>query len=313
MIAKSKFKYLPSEKFLEIKEKIIRWKKFLSYYENGSYNIKEIRKNALIAAKNIKNNTPGNVFKFSNSRLEWVRESSQNSKVNILYIHGGGFIAGSLDNHRPFAKILSKKLNANVLMVDYPLAPENKYPTQLNEVLKSFEFMKENSSKFFFNGILGDSAGANLGLAAILELNKNQRLKPDFGIFLSGFFDLCLKNTSIEENKIKDFVLTREFLEFCVKSYSGEGKKLKKSSLSPVYGDFNSSCDLFFQVGTEEILMEDSINCHNKAVESNVDSTLSIWPLMMHSFQSYYSCFPEADFAIRELSAFIEKSISKPG
>lgn len=307
------FGYKPSEKFFRIREKIIRWKKFISYYENDSCKIEEIRKNALKAAKSIKNNTPGNIFKISQSNLEWVRECNSDSKVNILYIHGGGFIAGSLDNHRPFAKVLSGELNAGILMIDYPLAPENKYPVQLDEVKKSFIFMKENSPKNSVNGILGDSAGANIGLSAILNLSENEKTKPDFGVFLSGFFDLALQGRSIKEKADLDFVLKPEFLKFCADCYAGEDNSLKNPQISPLYGDFSSCCSLFFQVGTSEILMDDSLRCHRAALEKGVSSTLSLWPEMMHSFQSYYPYFPESIFAVREIGHFIKDSIPKPG
>lgn len=309
----NRFRYEPSEKFFKVKEKIIRWKNFISYFENDSYKVEEIRKNALKAAKAIKNNTPGNIFKLSNSNLEWVRNCSPTSRVNILYIHGGGFVAGSLDNHRPFAKVLSKELDANILMLDYPLAPENKYPVQLYDALKSFVFMKENSSKNFFNGILGDSAGANIGLAAILHLIQIEKVKPDFGIFLSGFFDLSLESKSVKEKSNSDFVLNPGFLNFCAKAYAGEGADLKTPFLSPLYCEFKSCCDLFFQSGTCEILMDDSVRCHKKALNNGVNSTLSLWPEMMHSFQSYYPYFPESIFAVREIGGFIKKCVFKPG
>ncbi|MCB9480589.1 MAG: alpha/beta hydrolase [Desulfobacteraceae bacterium] len=314
MIFNPEFTYYPSDKFYKIREKIIRWKKFISYYEDDTYKITEVRKNALKAAKSIKNNIQGETFKLSDSTLEWVRQCSTDSNINILYIHGGGFIAGSLDNHRPFAKILSRELNANILMIDYPLAPENKYPVQLVNTIEAFRYMKDISSENTFNGIIGDSAGGNIGLSALLSIaNDNLNYRPDFGIFLSGFFDLSLSSASIDYNKKNDFVLKPDFLEFCADSYAGYTKDMVNPLISPVYGDFSLSCDLFFQVGSSEILLDDSVRCHKIALKNNVNSYISIWPEMMHSFQSYYPHFPESVFSVKEIGYFIRKCISKPG
>ncbi|MDY0361642.1 MAG: alpha/beta hydrolase [Desulforegulaceae bacterium] len=314
MIFNSKFSYKPSAEFYKIKEKILRWKKYINYYEDDNYQIDEVRKNALKAAKSIKNNIPGQIFSISDSKLEWIRQCSSNSIVNILYIHGGGFIAGSLDNHRPFAKILSTELDANILMIDYPLSPENKFPLQLLNAVEAFKFMKNSTPEFYYNGIMGDSAGANIGLSLILSsLSQEADYKPDFGIFMSGLFDLSFESHSLEYNKKNDFVLKPEFLHFCTNSYVNKCVEKKNPLLSPVYANYNQCCDLFFQVGSHEILLDDSIRCHNKALESNVNSILSIWPGMMHSFQSYYPYFPESVFAVREIGYFVKKTISKPG
>lgn len=167
--------------------------------------------------------------------------------------------------------------------------------------------MKNISSDKTLNGIIGDSAGANIGLSAILSIiKKNPACKPDFGIFLSGFFDLSLDSPSIKYNKNKDFVLKPEFLKFCANSYIGESTNKKNPDVSPVYADFSGCCDLFFQTGSAEILMDDSIRCHKNALKNNVKSYISIWPEMMHSFQSYYPYFPESVYALKEIGFFIK-------
>ena len=301
-----------SSKFYELREEIINWNKFLTAFQDGEYNISEARENARKAALLISGNTPGKQLNVSGATLEWVRNCNPSSNLYIFYIHGGGFIAGSLDNHRPFAKQLSKKLNANILMADYPLAPEFPYPKPLISCFEGLKFFLESAEQSSVLGLMGDSAGANLCLASMLKLRDENFFRlPDFAVFLSGFFDLSMNSPSIFEKKDEDIVLTPEFIKLSSRSYAGE-ENLQTPYISPVYGNLSGLPDLFFQVGSSEILLDDSIRCHNRAVSFDVNSKISIWPEMMHSFQCYHKCIPEALKAMEEINGFIESITYKP-
>jgi acetyl esterase/lipase len=304
--------YVPSKEFLNIKKRIIEWNRQLKIYQGESYDINEVRKNALTAALTIKDNIPGKQINISGSVLEWVENCDPDTNIDILYIHGGGFITGSLDNHRPFAKILSKQLNARILMAGYPLSPENRFPEALNSCTTIWKYMDDNCSSSSFKGILGDSAGANLALASIMKLNNDKyKNLPFFGIFLSGFFDLSFNQSDIYEKKDDDIVLQPQLLKLSVDSYAS-GMDLKNPYISPVYGDFDFSVNLFFQVGTDEILFNDSKRCFERAKSFNASCDISVWPGMIHSFQSYFECMPESYFALKEIKLFIDQLISKP-
>lgn len=296
----------PSKEFLGLREQIINWNRVLKAYEgDAGYNLAEVRKNAKKLAFSIPDNDCGEQLKVCDSTLEWIKREGF-SDTKILYVHGGGFIAGSLDNHRPFARELSKRLNADILMVGYPLAPESPFPVAFLNCVEAYRYFagcfEDKKNRL---GIIGDSAGANLALSAMLKLRdeKFSRL-PDFAVFMSGFFDLSLKSRSLFEKKDDDIVLSLDFLELCTKYYLKE-KNPGNKYISPVNADFKGLGKLLFQVGSNELLLDDSIRCHKKALLSGVESKLSIWPEMIHSFQSYYRCIPEANRAITEINEFL--------
>lgn len=306
MVFNTAWKYQPSDEFLNIREKIINWNKMLKAYEGNEFDIESARENAMYAAQAVENNFPGKQYTICDSILELVKECESESDLCLLYIHGGGFIAGSLDNHRPFAKILSKHLNAHILMIDYPLAPENPFPIPFHNCVEAYKFLNEFlDQEYSRKGIIGDSAGANLALSTSLKLRDENYPLPDFCILMSGFFDLSLNNLSVLKNKEIDIVLRPDFLQLSTISYAGTDN-VYNPYISPIFGNFSNLCPLFFQVGSSEMLLDDTLKCHKKALESGVNSYISVWPEMIHSFQSYYNCIPESRYAIEEVKYFIE-------
>lgn len=71
-------------------------------------------------------------------KVEWIthERNAQHTKLPIgVYFHGGGFVAGSLHSHRDMAAMLCDQANATLLMVDYRLAPEHRFPAGLDDAL----------------------------------------------------------------------------------------------------------------------------------------------------------------------------------
>lgn len=91
-----------------------------------------------------------------------VRIFNENSKKILIYLHGGGFVSGNLNTHSNLCYKLSKELNVCVISIDYKLAPEYKFPYQINEINKVCEEIFKLHSDIV---IMGDSAGANLAFS----------------------------------------------------------------------------------------------------------------------------------------------------
>ena len=97
----------------------------------------------------------------------------------IIYIHGGGFVVGSLDTHDRIMRIIANKTKAVVVGVDYKLSPEAKFPVALEECVAVAEYIHENGSNHSIDGqkivFAGDSGGANLSFAANLYLRDEKK------------------------------------------------------------------------------------------------------------------------------------------
>jgi acetyl esterase len=94
----------------------------------------------------------------------------------VVYLHGGGWVCGQLDDFDALSRKLAKESGCAILLVDYRLAPEHTFPSALHDVEDAIVWAHGKGMEYFEHKlpliVAGDSAGANLGIAAIQALNK---------------------------------------------------------------------------------------------------------------------------------------------
>lgn len=153
-----------------------------------------------------------------------VRIFNENSNNTLIYLHGGGWVSGSLNTHSNICYKLSKELNTCVIALDYPLAPENKFPSALNEIdLVCQEIFK----KYNNISIMGDSAGANLAFAVVIKIRK-LKFKEVILVYPATQTDYTsnTKYKSVLKNSGKTF-LTKESLRDYLSMYLRNEKDYK--------------------------------------------------------------------------------------
>lgn len=159
--------------------------------------------------------------KILNMNVRIFNESSNNT---LIYLHGGGWVSGSLNTHSNICYKLSKELNTCVIALDYPLAPENKFPSALNEIdLVCQEILK----KYNNISIMGDSAGANLAFAVAKKIRK-YKFKEVILVYPATQTDYTSKTKykSVIKNSGKTF-LTKESLRDYLSLYLRNDKDYK--------------------------------------------------------------------------------------
>lgn len=236
-------------------------------------------------------------------RCAWFNPEGAGDDEIVFYIHGGAFIFGSIDSHAPLVSYIAKELNRKVLIIDYRLAPEHAFPMGLNDCVAVIESFCEKYPKLNF-GLIGDSAGGNLTMAANLMLNKTNIPKPNYTILISPWVDLECKNESYQRNKHVDLILAREYLIEAAHLYAPSGD-LSDPTLSPINGDFQGLSPVLIMCGTHEILEDDAILLHRRLLDSNVEAKLTlyegemhVWPFMkIHTEASIEALRDMADFA----------------
>ena len=149
-----------------------------------------------------------------------------NSQKLIIYIHGGGWVSGSIDTHSNICYKLAKELNRKVISIDYRLAPEFPYPAGFNDCYKVIKHIMDNISEFgiIWNDVIvmGDSAGANLAFATCLKGFYERTFRPGKIILIypatQTDYSLTTKYKSVITNDGKGF-LTRKHLEDYISMY----------------------------------------------------------------------------------------------
>ncbi|MCC6443171.1 MAG: alpha/beta hydrolase [Armatimonadetes bacterium] len=240
---------------------------------------------------------------------EWVLAPGADASLRILYLHGGGYVSGSGAFYLPLAVHISAAARCAVLLPDYRLAPEHRFPAGLEDCVTAYRWLRQNgpdgpgSSRSVF--IAGDSAGGGLTLALLLALRDRRIPLPQGGIALSPFADLTLSGGSVRLEAERDPIMHPRCLPEFVRRYIDPGQE-RNPLASPLFGDYTGLPPILIQVGEREILRDDSLRTAEKARADGCEITCEIWEGMFHVFQSHDPLLPEARAAIARIAGFIE-------
>jgi len=237
---------------------------------------------------------------------EWVVAPGADPDLRLLYLHGGGYVSGSGANYLPLAADLSAAAQCAVLLPDYRLAPEHRFPAGLEDCVRAYEWMLASgpygSAPARATFIAGDSAGGGLTLATLLALRDRGLPLPKGGIPMSAFTDLTLTSESIQSQSENELFMHPSCLPGFVDLYVAPSE-VRNPLASPVFGDYTGIPPLLIQVGEYEVIRDDSVRVAVKARADGVDVTLEIWPGQVHVFQ--IRALPESREAIAHIADFI--------
>ncbi len=224
----------------------------------------------------------------------------------ILYLHGGGFIAGSVNSHRDLASRIAKASNAKLLSINYRLAPEHKFPAGLYDAFDAYQWLLNKSISPKNIVVAGDSAGGGLALSLLLLIKNKGIAIPRCAIFLSPWVDLECRGESHLKNKDKDPMLTRDMLYSTRKFYAGD-QNLSDPLISPINGDLNGLCPMLIHAGSCEVLEDDAVMLAKKAQQAGIEAELEIRDGMFHVWQYFSRYLPQGREAIEKIGDFIQQ------
>ncbi|MHA1303183.1 MAG: alpha/beta hydrolase [Candidatus Heimdallarchaeaceae archaeon] len=237
---------------------------------------------------------------------EWLEPHNVNTQRVLLYLHGGAYTIGSPQTHLAFTARLSLVTSSRVLLIDYRLAPENPFPAAVEDAVRAYLWLiKEHKIKPENIIVMGDSAGGGLTIATLLKLKQEGITLPAAAICISPWVDLALTGESIITRAEEDPQLAKADLQFAAEMYL-QGEDPRNPLASPLYADLSGLPPLFIQVGTAEILLDDSTRIAKKAREAGVDVTLDIWDEMIHCFTLFGKLIPESKKALDNINYFIQ-------
>ncbi|WP_040167517.1 alpha/beta hydrolase [Microbacterium gorillae] len=219
-----------------------------------------------------------------------------------LFLHGGGYFAGSSVSHGDLAAAIAAVSNSKVFAADYGLAPERPHPAAVEDALAAYEALRADATGRVF--IVGDSAGGGLAVSTLVAARDKGVAQPNAAALMSPWADLTLTNDDIDTNAAIDPVVTRGGLEFNVSLYAPD-QDVKNPLISPVYADLSGLPPLYVQVGTEEVLQQDALTIVENARAAGVDVTLDIEEGMPHVHQILLWALPEAEDAVRRIGEFL--------
>jgi acetyl esterase/lipase len=225
-----------------------------------------------------------------------------------LYLHGGGYVIGSAALYRDFTWRIGRAARANVLFVDYRLAPEHPFPAALDDAFKAYRWLA-NQFEPQRIAFVGDSAGGGLALAALLKLRDEGHTLPAAAVALSPWTDLALTGPSLHSNAPADPVLDMARVIKHSRDYLA-GADPRHPYASPLYGDASGLPPTLIQVGSEEMLRDDAVRMAEKLKAAGCETEIDVFPRQPHGWQLYARILPEGRQAIERIGVFLEKRMS---
>lgn len=232
----------------------------------------------------------------------------------ILYFHGGGNVFGSPEAVLPLTAQLVVKTGFRGFSPDYRQAPEHPFPAGIEDTLSAYRALLDDGTDPSAIAFAGDSAGGGLTVTTCLAARDAGLPLPAAIVAFSPGFDATHTSESMDTKAGVDPILTREGVERIGAMYLA-GQDPRQPLLSPaVAADLTGLPPMLLQVGTNEILLDDSTRLAARATAAGVDVILDITAGVPHVFQSFAGGpLDEADQALDRAALLISQHIPTPG
>lgn len=240
-------------------------------------------------------------------RCAWVAAAEASETTRILMLcHGGAYIAACGDGYLFYADMLSRACSARVLLVDYRLAPEHRFPAALDDCADAYRGMLASGIPPDRVGFIGDSCGGGLAVTSLLRLREQGVPMPALAVALGGWFDLEASGDSAVNPVGHDPFAEAAFTRARGRDYVGEGGDLRDPLVSPIHADLGGLPPLLLQVGQLDLTRDDALTLAGVAGKQGVDVTFEVHPKMVHGFQGLANAgIPEAQAALRRVASFV--------
>ena len=234
---------------------------------------------------------------------EWVTIEGVTGDRVMLFLHGGGYVAGSAAGSRDFVARLCAAANVRALSLDYRLAPEAPFPAAVQDCVAAYRWLLNQGTPAARCAIVGPSAGGGLVLATLLALRDAGDPLPVCAVSMCPYVDLTGTARSLEEHAPQDIMDPTVLRSFADLYLQGADPRLPLAS--PVFADLSGLPPLLIQAGSIEVLLDDARTLAERAHTCKVEVVYEEWEGMFHGWQTMASVLPEGVEAIAHVGDFI--------
>jgi len=238
---------------------------------------------------------------------EWVTATDDEPEKVILYFHGGGFFMSSPKDHRPIIWRLARATTRRVLAIDYRKAPDNLFPTWLDDAFATYQYALAQGIAPKDIVLSGDSAGGNIALALTHRIRREGLPMPDALVLFSPWADLECKGKTYRTKKHRDAMFHGDGARDLGKYLTRECD-IRDPEVSPLNADFTGFPRMLVFAGSTEIFLDDARAVVRKAGAAGVDARLVVYRHMPHVFPMFAREVPRAKVAYEIVKQFVAES-----
>jgi acetyl esterase/lipase len=242
-------------------------------------------------------------------RAEWTSTPKADRNSAILYLHGGGYVIGSLDSHRHLVSEAGRAAGAWVLALDYRLAPEHPFPAAVEDAVSGYRFLLSRGYHPERIAIAGDSAGGGLVVSAMIAVRDAGLPQPSCGWCISPWVDLEATGETMSTKAAVDPTVQKAGILEMAGLYLN-GTDPRSPLAAPIYANLAGLAPLLIQVGAAETLLDDAIRLAKVAGAADVRVDLQIWPEMIHVWHLFHPELKAGLDAIRQGGSAVRARIA---
>ena len=241
-------------------------------------------------------------------RAEWTTTPNDARDAALMYLHGGGYVIGSLDSHRHLVAEAGRACGVAALALDYRLAPEHPFPAAVDDALAGYRFLLGRGLAPGRIAIAGDSAGGGLVVSAMVAIRDAGLPQPACGWCISPWVDMEAAGETMTSRAASDPTVQRAGILDMARLYLN-GADPRSPLASPIHADLKGLAPLMIQVGACETLLDDALALAKAAGAADVRVDLQIWPEMIHVWHLFHPELKAGSQAIKAGGAFVRSML----
>jgi acetyl esterase len=230
----------------------------------------------------------------------------------IVYAHGGGFMQGSLPSWDAMLRELVRQSGVAALSVDYKLSPEHRFPVAFEEMVATVRLAAREGAEFGIDptrlAVGGDSAGANLALAAALATRDAGERAVRFQLLIYGCFSTDTESTSWQRFG-QGVGLSQTQMRWIWETYLERPEQQKEWRAAPMLADLAGLPPAHLIVGNLDPLLDDSNRLSARLKAAGVPCELKVYEGLNHGFIRYGRLIAAARHAVGDCAAALAKGL----
>jgi acetyl esterase len=232
----------------------------------------------------------------------------------LVYFHGGGFVAGSIDTHDAVARALANGAGCRLVSVDYRLAPEHRFPAAIDDAVAAWRHIRRDAAALGIDparlGIAGDSAGATLAAVSCRTLIEAADRAPALQVLLCPILDYAGSSES-RRTLGAGYLLDDATLEHDLANYLPTGVDAADPRVSPLRAaEFACLPPTIIHSAEYDPLRDEAREFASRLQQARVSVSHHCHAGMIHLFYAFAGVVPYARTALAELGAEVRASLA---